>query len=76
MKLTKGLQIAFLIVGTLVVLEFLFIQGMFTWLMAVAAIIVVGLLNVIINVKNKEWLQTLVYILATVALCMGYTELL
>jgi len=34
--------------------------------------IVVGSLNVIINIKHKEWLQASLYMLSTIALCMGY----
>lgn len=72
MKASKYLQVAFLVVGVLTVLEFVFIRGMFTWLIAVAAITVVGVLNVIVSMKNKEALQASLYILSTIALCMGY----
>ena len=72
MKAVRYFQITFLIVGMLTALEFIFIRGMFTWLIAVAAVIVVGSLNVVINIKHKEWLQASLYILSTVALCMGY----
>lgn len=72
MKNIKYLQYAFLIVGVLAVFEFIFVRGMFTWLISVAAVIVVGSLNVIVGIKNKEWLQALHYILSIIALCMGY----
>jgi predicted membrane channel-forming protein YqfA (hemolysin III family) len=72
MKAAKYFQITFLVVGTLTALEFIFVRGMFTWLIAVTAMIVVGSLNVIINIKHKEWLQASLYILSTIALCMGY----
>lgn len=75
MKTHKYLQIAFLIVGALTVLEFVFIRGMFTWLIAVAAVAVLGTLNVIASVKNKELLLAALYILSTIALCMGYIAL-
>ena len=61
--------------GTLTALEFIFLRGMFTWLIVVTAVIVVGSLNVIINIKDKEWLQASLYILSTIALCMGYFTL-
>ncbi|GEM_PF-5353874 len=35
MKVVKYFQIAFLVVGMLTSLEFIFIRGMFTWLIAV-----------------------------------------
>ena len=72
MKSTRYFQIAFLVVGVLTTLEFIFIRGMFSWLIAVTATIVVGGLNVIINIKHKEWLQAFLYVLSTIALCMGY----
>ncbi|WP_041719055.1 hypothetical protein [Alkaliphilus oremlandii] len=72
MKVSKYFQIAFLIVGALVALEFIFMRGMFSWFIAVIAIMVVGALNTIVNIKNKEWLQAALYILSTIAFCMGY----
>ena len=42
---------------------------------AVVAIIAVGALNTFINIKNKEWLQAALYVLSTIALCMGYFAL-
>ena len=75
MKIAKYFQIAFLVVGALTALEFIFLRGLFTWLIAVTAVIVVGSLNVIINIKDKEWLQASLYILSTIALCMGYFTL-
>lgn len=72
MKASKYLQIAFLVVGLLTALEFIFVRGMFSWLIAVIAVVVVGALNAIVNIKHKEWLQSALYILATTALCMGY----
>ncbi len=72
MKNAKANQIAFLIVGFLTVLEFLFVRGTFTWLMAVAATVVTGAWNIARTVSGKRWTDALLYLLATVALCMGY----
>lgn len=74
-KLKTGFQIAFLAVGALTVLEFLFIQGMFTWLLVVGATVLLGAINVILSAKDREWLPALHYVLTTVALCMGYLVL-
>ena len=76
MKVEKNLNILFLAVGTLTVFEFIFVRGMFTWLIAVVSVIVVGSLNVVVNIKNKEWSQASLYILSTIALCMGYFALI
>ena len=72
MKLNKGLEIAFLLVGVLTVLEFIFLRGMFTWLIATTAVIAIGAVNVVFKAKQKEWLQAGLYILCSFALCMGY----
>jgi hypothetical protein len=70
-----GLQIAYLAVGFLTVLEFIFIRGMFTWLPMVLAVAVLGAANVIVSCRNREWLPACHYILSAVALCMGYLVL-
>lgn len=72
MKQLKYFQIAFLVIGVLAALEFIFVRGMFTWLIAVAAVSIVGVLNVIVNIMQREWLQVCLYVLCTVSLCMGY----
>ncbi len=75
-KLGNVLQIAYLIVGTLCALEFIFVQGLFTWLMAVAAVVVVGAANVVYALAKKRWAQAYLYALLAVALCMGYSALI
>lgn len=61
---------------TLTALEFVFVRGLFTWLIAVVAILVAGVFNVLINIKEKDFLQAALYVLTTVALCMGYFVIL
>ena len=70
MKNLKLLQIAYLIIGTLAVLEFIFVRGMFTWLIAVAAVLIIGVINVIANLTQKQILNALMYVLCTEASCM------
>ena len=62
----------FLVVGVITILEVVFIRGMLTWLMGVAATIFVGSLNIIFSLKDKEFMQATLYLLTMVALCMGY----
>lgn len=76
MKTAKYFQIAFLAVGALTALEFIFVRGMFTWLIAVAATALVGAINVILCAKHKDWLQACLYVLTVTALCMGYFALM
>ena len=72
MNFKKIAEIAFLVVGFLTVLEFVLLQGMFTWLMVVISTMVVGLVNIILCLKDKEWNKSLLYLLCSIALCMGY----
>ena len=76
MKKKQLPEILFLIIGVLVVFEFAFIRGMFTWLIAVAAVVLVGGYNIIMKWRDKEWLYACLYLLTVVALCMGYLTLL
>lgn len=68
----KNLKRVFLVVGLLTVLEFVFIRGMFTWLICVAATVIVGAMNIIVSIKGKDFMQAALYTLCVVALCMGY----
>ncbi len=76
MKLKKYSQIAFLIVAVLTILEFIYIRGMFTWLMVVLATIVTGGLNIILSLRHKEPLTACLYLVCVIALCMGYFTLI
>lgn len=72
MKLKTGFQIAFLLVGVLTVLEFIYVRGLFTWTLAVGATLLLGAINVLLSAKDKEWIPALHFALTTAALCMGY----
>lgn len=76
MNVKKILEQSFLVIGFLTILEFIFIQGMFTWLIVVAAVIILGILNIVYHAKDREWQLATLYFLCTVALCMGYFKLL
>lgn len=72
MKKNQRLSLLFLAVGFLACLEFIFVRGMFTWLIAVFATILVGGLNILQQLKLKDWNQVGLYTLCIVAICMGY----
>ncbi|MEG1658253.1 MAG: hypothetical protein RR288_04265 [Oscillibacter sp.] len=72
MKMKQGFQIAFLVVGALTALEFIFVRGMFTWVIAVGATILLGAVNLLLSARDKEWIPALLFALCTLALCMGY----
>lgn len=69
-------SILFLVVGVITILEFLFIQGLFTSIMAMLAVLVAGIINVIVELMDKKILYALLYLLATIALCISYIPLL
>ena len=68
----KRWEYLFLLVGVLTILEFVYVRGMFTWLIAVAAVITVGLINIAYQLKGKAWSSAALYLITMTALCMGY----
>lgn len=72
-KIAKG---AFLIVAVITILEFLFVSGMFTSLIVMFLSLVAGLVNVGFALKEKNYNEVGLYIVATIALCMGYWSLM
>lgn len=74
-KWKNAAQIAYLVVGALTVLEFVFVRGMFTWLIAVTAVMLLGAINVVLSCAEKKWMEAAHYVLTSAALCMGYLTL-
>lgn len=68
-------KVLYLIIGTATILEYIFITGMFTWLIVTTASVTIGSVNVIWEIKNKKYLDSLLYVMATVALVMGYLKI-
>lgn len=75
-QIKKILAVLFLFVGGISVLEFLFIQGMFTSLMVMLAVAVFGLSNITFSLIQRQYIQGLHYALTSVALCMPYVLLM
>ncbi len=75
MKNQKNLQIAFLVAATLTVLEYSFVQGLFTWLMVTALVVILGAINIIFCLKEKQWINAYSYLIFIIALTMGYMQL-
>lgn len=71
-KTEKIAAVIFLIVGILTVLEYLFIQGMFTAPIMIFLSVVAGVGNIVIAFANRKYMNVLFYALLTVALNMGY----
>ena len=75
-RFSKMLKILFIVMAAMVVLEYMFIQGLFTSLIALVLIDIVGVINMIISAKEKRLNETLLYVIATVALSMGYWRIM
>ena len=65
-------RILFIITGTLTVLEFLFVRGMFTGPIALLVTVCTGGLNLALSLYDRRFLDAATVLLASVALCMGY----
>lgn len=71
----KIAKLIYLIAGLITILEFLFVRGMFTWLIVVTLVIITGIVNIIMEIKDKNYMGAAHYIVTSVALCMGYMVL-
>lgn len=75
-KIKKFFSILYLIVGCTTILEFLFIQGMFTAPFMMLLVAVVGIINIVMELIDKKYIYALNYLVSSIALCMGYINLM
>lgn len=68
-------SVLFLIAGGLTILEFLFVQGMFTAPIMMLMVGILAIINIILEIRDKQFLYALHYLLTSIALCMGYSVL-
>lgn len=71
-KASKVIDVLFLVVAILSLCEFIFIRGMFTWLISVFAVLLLGFLEIIFCIKNKVYYKASLVALVVVAICSGY----
>lgn len=71
-NLRKTFQALFLIAGILTILEFIFIKGMFTWLIMTSIVCLVGVINIFLAIKDRNYMEAFLYLVASIALIMGY----
>ena len=76
MKARTVFSVLFLVIGAVTVLEYSFVGavggGMFTGPLMLALSCISGLINIGWEIKNRSWMQALLYLLCTAALSMGY----
>ena len=71
-KASKIFDLLFLIVAILSLIEFIFIRGMFTWLIAVFALLLIGLIQIVFCIKNKAFYKAALVALVVITICSGY----
>lgn len=76
MKIRVCTKILFLLVAIATMYEYWFVKGMFTAPLMIGVSIFVGVINIIIELKNKDYLSACLFLVATAALNMGYFEIL
>lgn len=77
MKKSRAIcQIVFLATVALAICEFVFVRGQFTWLMAVGAVCVTGLIDAALALRDRAWLAAVQDVLTAAAVCMAYTPFL
>lgn len=75
-KAQKVCSVLFLIVGVITVLEFLLIQGMFTSLIVMFAVLALGIVNILLSFFARQYIAAFHYALTSIALCMGNVSLM
>ncbi|MDD2971834.1 MAG: hypothetical protein PHE02_06865 [Lachnospiraceae bacterium] len=75
-SMKKLLNGAFIIAAILTMLEYYFICGMFTGPLMIAVILIIGIANLVYSAIQKNLNETLLYAIATIALCMGYWKIM
>lgn len=71
-KVTKVVDAIFMIVALLCLGEFMFLRGMFTWLLSFFAIILFGIIEIIFCLINKSYYKAVLVLMLVLAICTGY----
>lgn len=72
----KVFKILFIIVSILTVLEYMFVTGMFTSVLCLMLVDIVGVVNVIVSLKEKKFNEAFLYLIASIGISMGYWKLM
>ena len=74
-KASKIIDIIFVIISILCLCEFIFIKGMFSWLISFCTIILFGAVQIIFSIINKSYYKAIITLLLVVSICSGYLAL-
>ncbi len=72
----KIIRALFVIAAILTIYEYIMICGMFTAPLTFLIMSVIGIINVILSLIEKQYSLALLYLLATIGLTMGYAKVL
>ena len=72
----KVFKILFIIVSILTVLEYMSVTGMFTSVLCLMLVDIVGVVNVIVSLKEKKFNEAFLYLIASIGISMGYWKLM
>ena len=72
----KVFKILFIIGSILTVLEYMFVTGMFTSVLCLMLVDIVGVVNVIVSLKEKKFNEAFLYLIASIGISMGYWKLM
>lgn len=72
----KFAHIGFLVVALATIFEYLMVFGMFTGPIMLALVTIFGLINLVLSLKHRNYNEAIMYLIATVALSMGYWKVM
>ena len=72
----KVFKILFIIVSIRTVLEYMFVTGMFTSVLCLMLVDIVGVVNVSVSLKEKKFNEAFLYLIASIGISMGYWKLM
>lgn len=72
----KTLNIIFIIIAILTLLEFYFISGLFTGPIMMVLTAIVGIANAVYSFLHDNKNEAILYIICSISLCLGYFKLM
>ncbi len=72
----KIINVTFIIIAILAILEYYFIAGLFTGPIMIGAICIAGVVKIFYSFAHREWNETILSALVTIAICIGYFKIM
>ncbi len=71
-RISKILQITYILALIVLIIEFLFIQGLFTWFYSLFGFLLIGIVNLVYAMLKKQWSTVFSYFFLTLSICSLY----